>query len=140
MPRRAFLERLPRGIAGRLRESRQRVELADDDQHGFPASVRGGEPCGHAGNTLLHVEARAGECLLEQRSALLFLVSQLCELPDLARDGDVLILSAVDVLQKSGGAVRALLGGLRSDGSDDHGTSDDERCSSHDADSISRRM
>ena len=83
---RALLDRvMVRGLRF-LRQPGQRVELADDADHRLAGAERRDERGGHAGDAGRDLEAGGLQLLLQQRAALLLLVADLGEAPDLLGD------------------------------------------------------
>ena len=79
-----------------LRQPGQRVELADDPDHGLAGAEGRDKRGGNAGDASGHLKAGGLELLLQQRAALRLLVADLGEAPDLLRDAGVLLTLRVD--------------------------------------------
>src|SRR6185503_4454588 len=100
---------------GLLRQSRQRIELTDDTDHRFPRAPARDERRGDVGDAGTHLESRGLELGLQQRAALLFLVSDLRERPDLLRHVRVLRAPRVECLEYLVHRLRAALRPLRAE-------------------------
>ena len=68
-----------------LRQAGQRVELAEDADDGLAGAERRDERRGDAGDARAHLNPGRPQLLLQQRAALLFLIADLGEAPDLLR-------------------------------------------------------
>ena len=112
---RAFFDGVARRRLRFLRQPGQRVELADDADDRLAGSERRDERGRDVGDAGLHLKAGGAELLLQQRAALLFLVADLGEAPDLLRDAGVGLAPARRCAGASPRArrPRRLLGGER---------------------------
>src|SRR6185295_11648912 len=96
MAGRALFDRVMIGGLRLLRQSGQRVELADDADDRLAGAEGRDERGRDAGDAGSHLEPGRLELLLQQRAALLFLIADFGEAPDLLRNGGVLLAFGVD--------------------------------------------
>ena len=92
----AGLRRRSRRIARLLGHAGQGIEFADEHDDRLPAAEAGREGRGHARHAAFDGKPGIRQCLLEQRAAAVFLEPEFGEVPDLLRDGGVLILPGID--------------------------------------------